>query len=72
MHQFLKEMAEILDEESVKESDRLEEFSSWDSLAVLSVIAMADEKYGAAFSAQEIRSAETIHALYELISHRSP
>ena len=68
MDDFLKEMADILDEESVKLDDRLEDFDSWDSLAILSVVSMADGKYGANFSAQEIRSAGTIGALFELLS----
>ena len=38
------EMADILDEESVRENDRLDGFGSWDSLAVLSVVAMADSR----------------------------
>lgn len=68
MEDFLKEMADILDEETVAETDRLEDFASWDSLAVLSVISMADDKYGAVFSAQVIKNATTIRALFDLIS----
>ena len=68
MDDFLKEMADILDEETVKETDRLEDFSAWDSLAILSVISMADDKYGGVFSAQEIKSATTIRSLFDLIS----
>ena len=68
MEDFLKEMADILDEESVEESDRLDGFESWDSLAILSVIAMAESRYHAAFSAQEIRVAATLGDLYQLLS----
>lgn len=68
MDDFLKEMADILDEDVVKETDRLEDFSAWDSLAILSVISMADDKYGGVFSAQQIKSATTIRALFDLIS----
>ena len=68
MDDFLKEMADILDEETVMETDWLEDFSSWDSLAILSVISMADEKYGAIFSAQEIKGVATIGALFQLVS----
>jgi acyl carrier protein len=68
MEDFLKEMADILDEESVNESDRLDGFDAWDSLAVLSVIAMADSRYRAAFSAQQVRAAGTVGDLYRLLS----
>jgi acyl carrier protein len=68
MDEFLKEMADILDEESVNEGDRLDGFEAWDSLAVLSVIAMADSRYRAVFSAQQIRTAGTLGDLYRLLS----
>lgn len=67
MDAFLKEMADILDEESVQETDRLDGFGSWDSLAVLSVVAMADSRYHATFSAREIRSVATVGDLYRLL-----
>ncbi|MBD8881902.1 MULTISPECIES: acyl carrier protein [Rhodanobacter] len=68
MEEFLKEMADILDEETVKEDDRLDGFESWDSLAVLSVVAMADSRYRATFAAREIRGATTVGDLYRLLS----
>jgi len=68
MDEFLKEMADILDEESVNESDRLEDFAAWDSLAILSVISMADSRYNAIFSAQDIKGAATLRDLHELLS----
>lgn len=71
MDDFLKQMADILDEDTVREKDRLEDFDSWDSLAILSVISMADEKYGAIFSAREIKGATTIRALFDLMNKAS-
>jgi len=68
MDTFLKEMADILDEESVQESDRLDGFGAWDSLAVLSVLAMADSRFHATFSAREIRGVATVGDLYRLLS----
>jgi len=68
MDEYLKEMADILDEESVTANDRLDDFNSWDSLAILSVIAMADSRFHAAFSALDIRGATTVGELYELLS----
>ena len=44
MNEFLKKLAEILELESVEETDDLKSFPQWDSLSVLSVIAMLDEQ----------------------------
>lgn len=68
MDAFLKEMADILDEESVQETDRLDGFGAWDSLAVLSVLAMAASRYHATFSAREIRGVATVGALRRLLT----
>ena len=67
MDEFLKEMAEILEEDSVSADAELESFESWDSLAALSVAALADSDFGVNLSAQEIKDARTIEGLYQLI-----
>jgi acyl carrier protein len=67
MDEFLTEMAEILEEDSVQASDDLEDFESWDSLAALSVAAMADSRFGVNMSAQEINDASTVEDLYNRI-----
>ena len=67
MEQYLEEMAEILEEDTVMLSDKLDKFESWDSLATLSVVAMADSKYGVKIAAKDVNSVPTIGDLYELI-----
>ncbi len=67
MDEFLTEMAEILEEDSVNPTDELKSFDSWDSLAGLSVLAMADANFGVNLSAQEIQRAVTVEDLYQLI-----
>jgi acyl carrier protein len=67
MNEFLAEMAEILEEDSVTADDELKNFESWDSLAVLSVVALVDSQFGINMSAQEINEAETIGQLYQRI-----
>lgn len=67
MNEFLTEMAEILEEELVNPNDILQEFESWDSLAALSVAALADSSFGINLSSQEINAAVTIQDLYERI-----
>lgn len=67
MDKFLAEMAEILEEDAVAPTDELENFESWDSLAALSVLAMADSDFGVTLTADEAGSAKTIEDLYRLI-----
>ena len=67
MDEFLDEMAEILEEDAVNATDPLDEFESWDSLAALSVAALADAQFGVSMSSQEINEATTIEDLYARI-----
>ena len=70
MDEFLVEMAEILEEDSVVPTDELSGFESWDSLAELSVLAMADARFGVRVTAPELRSAATVGDLYGLITSK--
>ena len=70
MQEFLEGLAEILDVDSVKADDVLEQFPEWDSLAVLSVIASVDSKYGVNLTSAEIRGVATPQALFDLIGQK--
>jgi len=70
MDKFLEQIAEILDEEQVNLDDELIDFDVWDSLAQLSIIALADEEYGVTISATEIREAETVGGIKQLIENK--
>ena len=70
MEQFLEQMAEILEVESVNTSDELESFEAWDSLTQLSIIALASENYDVTISALELKSAKTIEGLKKLIDSK--
>lgn len=67
MDEFLAEMAEILEEDTVKPEDELNSFESWDSLAALSVAALSDSQFGVTMSSQEIGEAQTVADLYQRI-----
>ena len=67
MEEFLSEMAEILEEDTIGPDAELIEFESWDSLAVLSVAALADAQFGVNISAQEINEAKTVEQLFQRI-----
>lgn len=70
MEQFLKKIAEILEEEEVKETDELKSYPQWDSLSVLSVIAMLDSNYGINLRAQEFENIKTAGDLWNLVQAR--
>jgi acyl carrier protein len=65
--EFYQRLAAILDIEEVKAEDVLKDYEQWDSLAILSVLAMADSKYGVTIKAEEIRSAVTAENLAALV-----
>jgi acyl carrier protein len=66
--QFYQKLAAILDVEEVKPENVLKDYEQWDSLAILSVLAMADSKYGVTIKADEIRSVVTAEQLADLVA----
>jgi acyl carrier protein len=64
---FYEQLAKILDIEEVKPENVLKDFEAWDSLAILSVLAMADSTYGVSIKAEEIRSVTTAADLANLV-----
>jgi acyl carrier protein len=70
MEKFLEQMADIFEENTVTLEDKLVDFDAWDSLAQLSIIALADEEYGVTLSVNELIEAETIQGLKELIAEK--
>jgi acyl carrier protein len=67
MEKFNEQMAEVLEVDSVEAKDVLTEFEAWDSLAVLSIIALADEHYGVTLTATELKNARTVGGVKNLI-----
>ena len=63
----VKVIADILevDLEEVKEESVLEDFETWDSVAVLSFIAIMNEKFNKFPHASEIRELNTVKDLME-------
>lgn len=67
MDEFCKQLAEILELDEVTASDVLENFPEWDSLSVLSVVAMIDAQYRVNLTATDLRTVRTAQSLYELV-----
>lgn len=70
MENFLEQIAELLEVDVVNEVDELKSFEAWDSLTILSIIAMANENYGVVLNATEINEANTIAGLWNLIESK--
>lgn len=67
MEAIYKQLAELLEVDTVKDSDVLESFECWDSLTILSIIAMASENYGKILLVKDINEAKTIGDLIAII-----
>ena len=67
---FLIDLADILEEEVVNESNVLAEFDAWDSLSILSIIAYAQEHFKIQLKNQEIRDVKTVGELISLIENK--
>jgi acyl carrier protein len=70
MEGFYQKIAEILEVEAVNASDVLADFEEWDSLSVLSTIAMIGADYGVNLTAADLRGVATAQALRDLVAGR--
>lgn len=70
MDEFLEQLADIFEVDAVKDSDELDKFECWDSLTILSIIALTSEKFGKQLSNDEVRNAKTIGGLVSLINSK--
>ncbi len=70
MENFKSQIALILEVESVDLNDELESFEFWDSLTVLSIIALASEAYKVEITADDVKKSKTIVGLWDLIKSR--
>ena len=71
MEDFYRKLADILDVSEGKPAAVLGDFTEWDSLSVLSVIAMLDSDYGINLHATELWEFKTAQDLYDRVVERS-
>jgi len=70
---FLENFANLFDETDPSEITLSTEFRNldeWSSLITLSVIAMADEEYDVKLKGDDIKNAETVEDLYNIIKNK--
>ena len=68
MEQFIEKMVDVLDcEEEITMDTVLGDLEEWDSLSFVSFMAMANAAYGKKVMPADVRAAETISDLYNLV-----
>ena len=73
LEDFIYNFAEQFDEtpnENFVADTEFKALEEWESLTVLVIIAMVDEEYNVTIKAEDIRNAETIRDLFELVKSR--
>jgi acyl carrier protein len=70
MNEFLNRIADILEVDELQETDDLKAFAHWDSLSVLSVIAMLDANYGVNLQAADFGPIQSVGDLWRLVQSR--
>lgn len=69
MEKFLGHLREILDSENSFAMDTyLSDIEEWDSLSVISFAAMTDIQYGKKLKVTDIRKAEIVQDLFDLVA----
>ena len=68
MEQFKEKLTDILEVSSISDSDVIKDFDSWDSLTLLSLIAVVDAEFNIQINAGSFEEILTIGDLLEYIS----
>jgi len=74
LNEFIENFANQFDDtdaSEIKAETVYKELDEWSSLLALSVIAMVDEEYDVALKGDDIRSAQTVEDLYNLVKERA-
>lgn len=71
--EFIEKFAEIFDDtdaSTLTPETNFRELEEWSSLSALGVIALADEEFDVELSGNEMKKANTIQELYDLLSNK--
>lgn len=70
-NELLEQLAEILEEDIINETDELIGFDEWDSLTSLSIIALADSDYNTKITNNDIKSFVKIKDIIDFIANNA-
>jgi acyl carrier protein len=67
---FLQVVAEALEKDlqSIQITDNFRDYEEWDSLAILSTMALIEENFGTTISRENLNKCQTLEDLYNLVS----
>lgn len=74
LNDFIEKFAEQFDETDASEFKADTEFKAldeWSSLSALSIIAMIDEEYDVTIKGDDVKNAETIEELFNVVKTRA-
>ena len=67
MQEFYKKLSDILEIDSIEDLDTLRDFEYWDSLTILSILAMLDSELSVSLSVEELDQCITAKDLYLMV-----
>ena len=70
---FIKQFTELLEEPDavqISASTRFRDLDEYSSLLALTIVAMVDEEYDVAIKAEDLRKAQTIEDLFNIIKEK--
>ena len=73
LKEFIERFAELFDETDISEikpDTKFRELDEWSSLVALSLMAMLDDEYDISLKADEMRRANTIQELFDLVKNK--
>lgn len=67
--EFIKQFEEVLEVESgtIQEDHLLSDIASWDSLTVMSFIAMVDDNFGVTMQPEQIKAAKRVSDFIQIL-----
>ena len=71
MDEFLEKIIDIVDsEQEILPETRLEDIKEWDSLSIVSFLAMTKVEYGKNLRKADFAGAETVRDLYDILMRK--
>lgn len=73
LKEFIERFADLFDETDISEikpDTKFRELDEWSSLVALSLMAMIDDEYDISLKADEMRRANTIQELFDLVKNK--
>jgi acyl carrier protein len=70
MEKLYEKLSIILEVDDLTSDSELSEFENWDSLGILSVLAMIDSTYGVTITSAEIASLKTVGDLVAILKEK--